>query len=267
MGRVDEAAGPSDNLRQMVIPPGFLFHIALPGYFDVREHLDVFRTVATNHEQVMFRPILVGETLSVLPRVRSITPRGPYTEVVVEVDFSDEHMMLCCQQRTVFLERVKQGDEVVKKVSKNRSEIQQCSELDVDSPNSVSSSDGSMLVTRELILQFAGAVQDYNLMHVDVDSARQAGYQDIIAHGPLTMAWMGQMLMRWFDPRDIAALKIEFLQPTYPGDRLSCECERLREHNVVLGVPDGLSYRLIASNQEGKTLTRGIAIVRSLGKE
>ena len=47
-------------------------------------------------------------------------------------------------------------------------------------------------VTKVQLLKYAGASGDYNLIHTDVETARSVGLGDVIAHGMLSMGFLGQ---------------------------------------------------------------------------
>lgn len=76
-------------------------------------------------------------------------------------------------------------------------------------------------VTRVQIARYAGAVGDFNPIHVDEEFARAAGMPSVIAHGPLTLtlaidalvAQAGAAALRRFDARLRA--------PVVPGDALT----------------------------------------------
>lgn len=44
-------------------------------------------------------------------------------------------------------------------------------------------------ISRVQIARYAGAVDDFNPMHVDEEFAKAAGMPSVIAHGPLTAPW------------------------------------------------------------------------------
>lgn len=49
-------------------------------------------------------------------------------------------------------------------------------------------------INRTTLALFAGASNDHNPIHIDLDFAQKAGYPDVFAHGMLVMAYMGQAL-------------------------------------------------------------------------
>jgi acyl dehydratase len=69
-------------------------------------------------------------------------------------------------------------------------------------------------VTRQLLVEYAGASGDSNPLHLDIDYARAAGRDDVIAQGMLTMAWLSRMLVERFDPGALCRLETRFLAPT-----------------------------------------------------
>lgn len=56
-------------------------------------------------------------------------------------------------------------------------------------------------VTTERLVRYAGAVDDYARIHYDLPAAIEAGLGGVIAHGMLTMAFMGRAVTDWAGPR------------------------------------------------------------------
>jgi len=52
-------------------------------------------------------------------------------------------------------------------------------------------------ITRTTLALFAGASNDYVRLHIDSDYAKDAGMNDVFAHGMLTMAYLAQAVTRW----------------------------------------------------------------------
>ncbi|GAA2576005.1 MaoC family dehydratase [Dactylosporangium fulvum] len=69
-------------------------------------------------------------------------------------------------------------------------------------------------VTRQLLALFAGASGDRNPLHIDIDYARAAGRDDVIAHGMLSMAWLSRLVVERFGPESLTSLQVRFLSPT-----------------------------------------------------
>ncbi|GAA1746427.1 MaoC/PaaZ C-terminal domain-containing protein [Aeromicrobium alkaliterrae] len=77
-------------------------------------------------------------------------------------------------------------------------------------------------VTRTTLALFAGASGDHNPIHIDLDHARAAGYDDVFAHGMLSMAWLGRALESWVGPTHVRDLGVRFVHLTHVGDVPTC---------------------------------------------
>src|ERR1700694_5319275 len=49
-------------------------------------------------------------------------------------------------------------------------------------------------ITKMQLVKYAGASGDYNLIHTDDETARTVGLEGVIAHGMLSMAFLGEDL-------------------------------------------------------------------------
>jgi len=68
-------------------------------------------------------------------------------------------------------------------------------------------------VTREDLVAYANASGDQNPIHQNEDFAKQVGLPDVISHGMLTMARIGQYVTDWAgDPASVRRLKTRFTQ-------------------------------------------------------
>ncbi|MBC2589703.1 MULTISPECIES: MaoC/PaaZ C-terminal domain-containing protein [Rhodococcus] len=65
-------------------------------------------------------------------------------------------------------------------------------------------------VTRTTLALFAGASGDHNPIHIDIDSARASGMDDVFAHGMLSMAYLGRLLTDRFPQSSIRELSTRF---------------------------------------------------------
>lgn len=75
-------------------------------------------------------------------------------------------------------------------------------------------------MTREKIVRFAGAVQDFNPIHYDDEFARKAGLPGVIAHGPLTFLVALDGLLATGHLAQSGSLKARFRAPVLPGQNL-----------------------------------------------
>nr|WP_271213692.1 MaoC/PaaZ C-terminal domain-containing protein [Rhodococcus wratislaviensis]GLK40907.1 MaoC family dehydratase [Rhodococcus wratislaviensis] len=65
-------------------------------------------------------------------------------------------------------------------------------------------------VTRTTLALFAGASGDHNPIHIDIDSARASGMDDVFTHGMLSMAYLGRLLTDWIPQSRIRELSTRF---------------------------------------------------------
>ena len=75
-------------------------------------------------------------------------------------------------------------------------------------------------ITRQTLAIYCGASGDHNPVHVDIDFAKAAGLDDVIAHGMLIMAYAGRMLTNWTLQSSIKGFDTRFLGMTRIGDRI-----------------------------------------------
>jgi len=110
-------------------------------------------------------------------------------------------------------------------------------------------------ITKVQLVKYAGASGDYNLIHTDDETARQVGLDGVIAHGMLSMGFLGQYLVSCAGPESVRRLSVRFAAMVRPGDVLTCkgmvrEARRSDdEGHIVLDV--------WAENQRGERVTVG----------
>ena len=78
-------------------------------------------------------------------------------------------------------------------------------------------------ISRSQIARFAAATGDFNPIHTDEAFAQKIGFPSIIAHGPLTLAFLTQALGRSFGPEKVRGVTAQFRAPILPGDTLRIE--------------------------------------------
>ena len=108
------------------------------------------------------------------------------------------------------------------------------------------------------LLKYAGASGDFNLIHTDVETARAVGLDGVIAHGMLSMGFLGQYAASFAGPQAVRRLRVRFSGMVHLGDVLTCR----GEVKAVQPGEDGtglLQITLRAENQKGETVTRGEA--------
>jgi acyl dehydratase len=114
-------------------------------------------------------------------------------------------------------------------------------------------------ITKQQLVKYAGASGDYNLIHTDDETARRVGLDGVIAHGMLSMAFLGQYLCWLTGPESIRRLTVRFAEMVRPGDVLTCR-GRVK---ALVGEPgeQRLTLELWAENQAGQRVTTGDAEV------
>ena len=60
------------------------------------------------------------------------------------------------------------------------------------------------------LARYARASGDLNPLHLDRDFARQAGFDELVVHGMLSMARLGRLLSRHFPPEAIRSFSARF---------------------------------------------------------
>ena len=81
-------------------------------------------------------------------------------------------------------------------------------------------------IDRTQLVRYTGASGDFNRIHFEEDFARGAGYPSVIAHGMLSMAFLGELVSSWGGgPAAVRKLKARFKAVTYPGDVVTCRGE------------------------------------------
>lgn len=114
-------------------------------------------------------------------------------------------------------------------------------------------------ITRTTLALFAGASNDHNPIHVDIDFAKKAGMDDVFAHGMLSMAYLGQLLTSRFAPSRIKTFAVRFGAITHVGDEITCKGRVVR--TVKHDDGDLLELELKATNQTGDVKLIGSATV------
>ena len=77
-------------------------------------------------------------------------------------------------------------------------------------------------VTRHTLALFCGSSGDHNPLHTDIDNAKAAGLPDVIAHGMLSMAYLGRALTAWIPQDRLRSYSVRFASPTQIRDVVTC---------------------------------------------
>jgi len=114
-------------------------------------------------------------------------------------------------------------------------------------------------ISRATLALFAGASNDHNPMHIDLDVARAAGMDDVFAQGMLPMAYLGRVLTNAFGLRSLREFGVRFVAVTHVRDRLECTAEVLAAADHAAG--QRLDLKLTVINPRGEAVLLGDAVV------
>src|ERR1700737_4505665 len=114
-------------------------------------------------------------------------------------------------------------------------------------------------ITKVQLVKYAGASGDYNLIHTDDETARTVGLEGVIAHGMLSMAFLGEYLCWLAGPESIRRLTVRFVEMVRPGDTLTCR-GRVKEQTTH-DAGRRLHLAVWAENQRAERVTVGEAEV------
>jgi acyl dehydratase len=106
---------------------------------------------------------------------------------------------------------------------------------------------------------FAGASGDHNPIHLDETAAKAGGLPGVIAHGMLSMAFLGQLLTGWVPQRRIRSFSTRFAAMAFPGDVITCRGTVAAKREA-----DGeklVDLDITAENQKGEKTLLGQATV------
>lgn len=122
-------------------------------------------------------------------------------------------------------------------------------------------------LTRVTLARFAGAIDDYNPMHLDDKVATAAGKASVFAPGHLVMGYIGRMVESYFEGASMQRFGVRMLKLVWPGDVLTC-----RGVIVDKRVENGdhvVDADVWADNQRGETVAKGrvLAVVNPSPKK
>lgn len=111
-------------------------------------------------------------------------------------------------------------------------------------------------ISQVQIVKYAGASGDYNKIHIDHEFAAETPQKGIIAHGMISMGFLGQYLDNIAGEEfEVKKFKVRFRGMVRPGDQLTCSAEFEKNEN------DEYYLEILAENQYGDVVTKGNAII------
>jgi acyl dehydratase len=114
-------------------------------------------------------------------------------------------------------------------------------------------------ISRATLALFAGASGDHNPIHIDLDHARSAGFDDVFAHGMLSMAYLGRLLTGWMPQSALRSFAVRFVAITPVHGRPTCT-GRVTEIEEVDGERRA-HLDLAVTLADGTVTLRGSAVV------
>ncbi|GAB7004793.1 hypothetical protein JCM18899A_22660 [Nocardioides sp. AN3] len=111
-------------------------------------------------------------------------------------------------------------------------------------------------ISRTTLALFAGASHDHNAIHIDIDAARLSGFDDVIAHGMLSMAYLSRLLTNWYPQAQLLSWRVRFTAMTPVMAAPTCE-------GVLTAVSDGVAeLDLVVRLEDGSVTLSGTARVQ-----
>jgi len=80
-------------------------------------------------------------------------------------------------------------------------------------------------ITHEMLIAYAQASGDKNPLHLDREIARQSGFDDVIVHGMLGMALLGNLLTDAFPTTSLNRLSSRFVSVMPVASKIQCRAE------------------------------------------
>jgi 3-hydroxybutyryl-CoA dehydratase len=122
------------------------------------------------------------------------------------------------------------------------------------------------IVTQEKITKNAEASLDYNPIHIDPEYCKRInllGKGTTIAHGMMTLSFMGKIITDWVYPNGgfIKSLEGKFVEPVRPGDEITVYAKVIEKHPRPKKEDSFLVFEIRCENQEGKSVAVGSASV------
>ena len=118
-------------------------------------------------------------------------------------------------------------------------------------------------ITQEQLRRYSEASGDYNPIHLDEKAAQQVGLDGVIAHGMLSMAFLGQFVNQQIaniPGARIEHLKVRFHNMVRLGDTLTWH-GRVKGRTTHEDLSQSIAIECWAQNQKGDKVTTGEAVV------
>ncbi|MEE9297510.1 MAG: MaoC family dehydratase N-terminal domain-containing protein [Acidimicrobiia bacterium] len=217
------ATGDDPDQWSGIAPPMFanaaLFGAA-PAFLEAGDVVPFTRSLIHSEQTFVWkRPLAVGETLSVSGTVEAVRGRGTLNLVTFSLEAgSDAGPWL--EGSSIFLmseSAAATAAEATEPAAKERPPV------DPSGGRLTLPGSGEAIVevrcgaSRADLVRYAAASGDWNPIHWDHDSARDAGLDGVIVHGLLMAAWLGRVAGRYGSPKSMRTRFRSPLRPAVPA--------------------------------------------------
>lgn len=253
----DPAAAELAGFRAVPATPTFVtrFHISFDEAGLDPEHSQVLHA---EQEYEYMRPLYAGDTFTARYRVASIRQSGrtggmAIMGIELQGDVADERVVT---GRATLIVRDAPPESASAATAASASKpAKPAAEPQGEAINALTKH-----ITQQQIDAYADVSGDHNPIHLDPEAARSVGLDGTIAHGMLSMAFLGQMLTDWLSAEGAAGgwvrrLRVRFQAMVRPGDTVTC--------HGVLGErgEHGQRVEVWIDNQHGERVITGDADV------
>jgi acyl dehydratase len=110
-------------------------------------------------------------------------------------------------------------------------------------------------LTRTDLVRYAGASGDFNPMHTDEVTAREAGQPSVFGHGMFTAGYLARAITDFVGVGSLTRYKVRFAKQTWPGETLvtGVRVSWRREEDATIGL------ECTVTNQDGEVKLMGEA--------
>lgn len=119
-------------------------------------------------------------------------------------------------------------------------------------------------IDQDRILRWARTSGDFNRLHVDPEYAKQTRFGGTIAHGPMSLAFLNELMMECFGigwVRGGKLLDIRFTAPLRPGDKVRVSGTVMQVQ--MIGGKWSVECDLTVEKQNGEKAVTGRALANA----
>jgi acyl dehydratase len=244
----DEAAARTAGYRAIPVPPTFVTRFRVP-FHEAGLDPEQMQVLHAEQEYVYNHPLYVGDELSVTHMVASLRQSRGMAIMTIEQIIETLGESGAATGRAKLIVREGQADAGAVTTGGKPATAPEGEQIPPLQKH----------VTQAQINAYADASGDHNPIHVHPDAARGVGLPGTIAHGMLSMGFLGQLLTNWITKQPsggwIERLRVRFQAMVFPGDTLTC-------HGALSERQDERQYLdLWIDNQRGERVITGDAEV------